>query len=175
MTLLPPVLSRESALEMAQAVDRIQSETGMACLPENPPSTVFMGDLHLLEYFALVSEKAECPLVLDCAHLAVYQRLHGHEPTTGLDSFPLDRVLEIHVAGGALRNTEGFEWVEDDHNPEPLDDTWAIVDAVVAGASNLKAAVFECEKNSLEQVLPNFERLHDVLKANGAAAWRATP
>src|SRR6185369_2417293 len=98
--LLPPVLCRESAVETAESIVRIQEETGFAVLPENPPSVVYLGPLHILDYFALVAEASGCGLLLDCAHLAIFQRLRGLEPTTGLDSFPLDRVVELHVAGG---------------------------------------------------------------------------
>src|SRR6185503_2125093 len=102
-TLLPPVLTRDSALEMADAIRRVADATGMAVLPENPPSPIYLGDLHILDYFALVAERSGGGLLLDCAHLAIFQRMMGHAPLTGLDGFPLERVIEVHVAGGVPR------------------------------------------------------------------------
>jgi uncharacterized protein (UPF0276 family) len=115
-----------------------------------------VGDLHILDFFWRLCEAADTGLLLDCAHLALYQRLHGHDALTALDGFPLDRVVEIHVAGGSEADHAGFAWVEDDHGVDVLDDTWRIVGHIAAHAPNLKAVVVECERNPLDAVLPLF-------------------
>ena len=161
-TLLPPILCAESADEMAGAVGHVQELTGLPCLPENPPATIFLGDLHILDYFARVSERAGCGLLLDCAHLAIFQRARGLGPLAGLDGFPLDRVVEVHVAGGTARDTDGFTWIDDDHGPEPLADTWAIFEHVARRAPNLKAVVYECERNAVDDVLDVFARIRQI-------------
>ncbi|MFT7580409.1 MAG: hypothetical protein ACI9MR_002080 [Myxococcota bacterium] len=165
MLLLPPILSAGSADAMAAGIANLRAETGHEVLPENPPGTLFLGDLHLLDFFARVCERGDTGMLLDCAHLAVYQRIAGHRPLDGLEGFPLDRVVELHVAGGGHRDHQGFAWVEDDHSVEVLEDTWAIYDHVVARAPNLRAVVFECERNPLAKTLAGFERI--------ASAWRA--
>jgi uncharacterized protein (UPF0276 family) len=158
--LLPPVLCRESAIETAESIVRVQQETGFAVLPENPPSIVYLGDLHILDYFALVAERSGCGLLLDCAHLAIFQRLRGLDALAGLDAFPLDRVVELHVAGGSVKSVDGFEYVDDSHAPEPIPETWRILDYVLPRATSLRAIVYECEYNALETTIPNFERLN---------------
>jgi uncharacterized protein (UPF0276 family) len=161
-TLMPPVLTAASADEMADGVRRLEEATGLACLPENPPAVIYLGDLHILDYFARVADRADCGLLIDCAHLAIFQRMKGLPPLAGLDGFPLDRVVELHVAGGALRETDGFAWVDDDHGPEPLDDTWQIYAHIAARAPNLRAVVYECERNAVEDVVPVFQRIRQV-------------
>jgi uncharacterized protein (UPF0276 family) len=159
----------ESADEMADAIRRVEEGTGMACLPENPPATVYLGELHVLDYFARVSERAGgCGLLLDCAHLAIFQRLRGLPALAGFDGFPFERVVELHVAGGTPRDTEGFAWVDDDHSPEPLAETWRIFEHVAARAPNLKAVVYECERNAAHEVLAGFERIRAVWPGAGA-------
>jgi uncharacterized protein len=164
-TLLPPILSEDSAKSIAEALSRVQEATGMLCLPENPPGTIYLGPLHILEYFAKISEEARSGLLLDVAHLAMFQRLRGLPPLAGLDGFPLERVVEVHVAGGTARSLEGFEYVDDSHSPEPLPDTWAILEYVLPRATNLKALVYECEMNLPAEVLGNFERLNRAFPA----------
>jgi uncharacterized protein (UPF0276 family) len=159
MLLLPPVLTRESARDLAAGIVRLRDATGYEVLPENPPGPFYLGDLHLLDFFADVAALADTGLLLDCAHLGMFQRLRGHDPLTALDGFPLDRVVELHVAGGSERTAHGFAWVEDDHSPVVLADTWRIVEHVVPRCPNLKAVVFECERNPLEACLPGFSRL----------------
>src|SRR5581483_6931902 len=154
----------------AESIARIEAATGLQVLPENPPGSFYLGDLHILDYFALVSERAGCGLLLDCAHLAMFQRLRGLAPTAGLDGFPLDRVVELHVAGGDEVDVDGLALVEDSHRPEPLADTWAIVERVLPRASSLRALVYECERNRPDEVVGNFRRLGAAFAAASSAS-----
>jgi len=165
MLLLPPILTRDAADAMADGIVRLREATGLEVLPENPPGQVYLGDLHLLDFFARVVERADTGMLLDCAHLAIYQRLRGHDPLTGLDGFPRERIVELHVAGGSERRHDGFAWVDDDHSPAVLADTWGIVEAVVPTARELRAVVFECERNPMGDCLAGFARLHALLAA----------
>ena len=162
MLLLPPVLSRAAAAEAAAGIVRLREATGLEVLPENPPGQVFVGDLDLLTYFAEVSARADCGLLLDCAHLAIYQRVMGRAPLDGLDDFPLDRVVEVHVAGGSERTVDGYAFVDDDHVPAVLPATWDIFAHVAARAPNLRAVVFECERNPVAACLEGFARLAEL-------------
>ncbi len=168
--LMPPILCRESALETAACIRRIEAETGMLCLPENPPSVIYLGEMHILDYFGLVAGEADCGLLLDCAHLAIFQQTRGLAPLTGLDGFPLDRVVEMHVAGGSFAEVEGYAYIEDDHSPEPLPATWEILEYVLPRAPNLKAIVFECERNEPEACLAGFARLNRLFPAPDGGA-----
>jgi uncharacterized protein (UPF0276 family) len=160
--LAPPILCADSAREMADNVRRLRESTRFEVLPENPPAHVYLGDLHLLDYFARVAEEADSGLLLDVAHLAIYQRATGRAPLDGLDGYPLERVVEIHVAGASEFLHAGRIFVDDDHAPTPLGDTWQIFEAVLPRAPNLRALVFECERNAAEQVIPTFERLRSA-------------
>jgi uncharacterized protein (UPF0276 family) len=164
--LMPPILCRESALETAESIVQIEAETGMFCLPENPPSVIYLGAMHILDYFALVAEQADCGLLLDCAHLAIFQQTRGLPPLAALDNYPLDRVVEMHVAGGAYADIEGYAYIEDNHSPEPLPATWEILEYAIPRAKNLKAIVFECERNAPEETLEVFARLNSIFPAN---------
>lgn len=166
MLLLPPILADDPATEMARGIARLREETGHEVLPENPPGSVYLGDLHLLDYFARVCERADTGFLLDVAHLAIYQRALGHPPLAGLDGFPLDRIVEVHVAGGIERSHDGLSWVEDAHAPTVLADTWAILGAILPRLPNLRAVVFECERNPLEQVVPVFEQIAERMRAS---------
>ncbi len=166
MLLLPPVLIAEAVAPMAEGIVALRAATGLEVLPENPPGTAFVGDLHLLEFFARVAEAADTGLLLDCAHLAMYQRLTGRAPLDGLDHLPWDRVIELHVAGGREHEQDGFRWIEDEHGPELLPDTWAIAQVAMRRASNLRAVVVECERNPIPAVLPLFARVVAELPAS---------
>lgn len=157
MLLLPPVLEASRADALAEGVRALREAVGREVLPENPPGQVYLGDLHLLDFYARLAERADTGLLLDVAHLAIYQQATGREPLDGLDGFPLDRVVEVHVAGGTARDHQGYAWVDDDHSVTPLDATWRILDHILPRAPNLKAVVVECERNPLDRARPLLE------------------
>lgn len=163
MLLLPPILSDEAAKQMAEGIVALREATGLEVLPENPPGAVYLGDLHLLDFYARLADYADTGLLLDAAHLAIYQRVCGHAPLTGLDGFPTERVVEVHVAGASQRLVDGLVVVEDDHTPAVLPDTWRILAAVAPKAVELRAVVFECERNPLAACLPGFGRIERTL------------
>jgi uncharacterized protein (UPF0276 family) len=166
MLLLPPILSEESARAMAEGVIHLRDNLQVEVLPENPPGCAFIGDLHLLEFFAQVVDKADTGMLLDCAHLAIYQRMMGHQPLDGLDGFPLERIIELHVAGTTRKSVDGFSFLEDDHTVEVLPETWTIMEYVASRATHLKAVVFECERNPIEDCLPGFSRIAKILEGS---------
>lgn len=173
MLLLPPILCDESATELARGVSRLREATGLEVLPENPPGNVFLGDLHLLDFFARVCERADTGMLLDCAHLAIYQINHGLDPLHGLDRFPFDRVVEMHVAGGTRREVEGYSFVDDDHTPAVIPETWAIFEFLVPRCRNLRAVIFECERNELATTLPGFAEITKILEQSPSLASRS--
>ncbi len=61
---------------------------------------------------------------------------------------------------------DGFEYIDDTHTADVLDDTWQIFEAVLAGAANLKAVVFECERNPLDDaLLESYGRIDAAMRA----------
>jgi uncharacterized protein len=173
--LLPPVLSLESAEQTAQVVSTIQEKTGFLVLPENPPSLYYLGTMHILEYFAKVAELCDCGLLLDAAHLAIFQKARGLSPLDGLDNFPLDRVIELHVAGGGEASTpDGYQYIDDDHRAHVHADVWTIVESLIERLPNLKAIAYECEHNAPEDTVETFQRLNGLFPFPETAG-RAVP
>ncbi len=163
MLLLPPVLTRGAAQAMAEGIIRLREATGLEVLPENPPGQVYLGDMHLLEFFAEVAATADTGLLLDVAHLAIYQRMKGYPAMAAIDALPCDRIVEMHLAGGVTRAFEGFAWVEDSHGGELLPEVWELFEYLVPKCPNLKAIVFECERNPLADTVAGFGRMADIL------------
>jgi len=158
-TLMPPVLVDDSARALGDNVRALRERTGFEVLPENPPAHAWVGDLHLAEYLARVAERADCGLLLDVAHLAIHQRATRRAPLEGLDALPFERVVEVHVAGGAEFEHAGRRFVDDDHGLAVLQDTWTILENTLPRATNLRAVVLECERNPLAGVVRAFEDL----------------
>jgi uncharacterized protein (UPF0276 family) len=156
MLLLPPILTADAVRDMAAGIRALRDATGLEVLPENPPGTVYVGDLPLLDFFGRLAEQADTGLLLDLAHLAIYQQLHGRDVLDGLADFPAERVVEVHLAGGVERVTRGFRYIEDAHGAVILPDVWRLFDHLLPRMTNLKAVILECERNPLDVVAPMF-------------------
>jgi uncharacterized protein (UPF0276 family) len=123
-TYLPPLYTESSAEVVADNTMLVQSDLDRHCrlangavplvLLEMPPLTYFVaGTLTIPTFFRVVTEKVPCGLVLDIGHLWTVFRYSGAWRTTPLpqfvdaflSEFPLDRVVEIHLAGLAVHES----------------------------------------------------------------------
>jgi hypothetical protein len=117
-TYLPPLYTPESAEVVADHIALVQRRLDQtvraACRPgplfllEMPPLTYFAaGTISIPDFFRLVTERVACGLVLDVGHLwTVYRYTAACRGKSlerfvqeFLDSFPMERVVEVHVAG----------------------------------------------------------------------------
>ncbi|MFO0700036.1 MAG: DUF692 family protein [Nitrospira sp.] len=123
-TYLPPLYTRAAAETVAENAWQIQAlldercVLGSGCAPllllEMPPLTYFVaGTLSIPTFFRRLTERAPCGLVLDVGHLWTVFRYSRAYRTSSLetfvqvflDEFPLERVVEIHVAGLAIHES----------------------------------------------------------------------
>lgn len=123
-TYLPPLYTEFSAEVVADNTMLVQNLLDRHCrlanggaplvLLEMPPLTYFVaGTLTIPTFFRVVTEKVPCGLVLDLGHLWTVFRYTGAWRTTSLvqfvdaflSEFPMDRVVELHVAGLAIHES----------------------------------------------------------------------
>lgn len=138
---LPPRQTDEGLEVYVAAVDRLRAdlgvplafETGVNYLQPRPDE---MSDG---AFIGAVADRADCGILLDL-HNAYCNALNGRQSVEEfLSELPLDRVWEVHVAGGF--EMDGF-WL-DAHSgaiPPPLE---RICREVVPKLPNLKAIIFE--------------------------------
>ena len=68
------------------------------------------GPLHVLDFMGRLHARTGCPLVLDVGHLVAAQLASGLPLETGLDGFPFEAVIEVHVAGAVITRTAEWPW-----------------------------------------------------------------
>jgi uncharacterized protein (UPF0276 family) len=145
-TYLPPLYTQLSAEVVAaniatvqQAMDR-QGRRADGTVPlfllEMPPLTYFAaGTIPIPHFFRLITALVPCGLVLDIGHLwtvyrytAACRRISLNQFVQEfLDEFPLERVVEIHIAGLACHKSVGEpktgeelpEWIDAHAAPIP--------------------------------------------------------
>ena len=146
-TYVPPLFTKDSARLTAQQVCDAQERLDAGqwgkqgpplLLLEVPPLTYFrVGDVPYSEFFRRVADSAPCGFVLDVGHVWTAYRYGGayHRQRFDtfieafLDEFPLERVIQIHIAGLACHPSVRLEsghglgagpppWV--DSHPDPI-------------------------------------------------------
>jgi len=99
-------------------------------------------DMAEADFVAAIVEKAQTHLLLDLHNIYANSRnFEGYDAWRFLRTVPLDRVLEIHLAGG--QQSEG--WYHDFHCCAVPDAVWEMLAYVVPRARNLKAIVLEVQ------------------------------
>lgn len=91
------------------------------------------------EYFAAVAEAADCGIVLDLHNLWVNAKNGRQSLAAALDALPLERVWELHLAGG--HRLDGV-WL-DAHDRLASDELLALAAELVPRLPALGAIVFE--------------------------------
>jgi uncharacterized protein len=134
------------------------------------------------EFIATMVERAQTHLLLDLHNVySNSKNFEGYDAWAFLRTVPLDRVIEIHLAGG--QQSEG--WYHDFHSnpvPEPV---WEMLAYVVARASRLRAIVLEVQGPAhshvsravdaswVPMINDDLRRARAVLEAGGAPAAHA--
>lgn len=99
-TLAPIERSRERARNAAAKAKQAQELLGRLLLLENITYYVDMpGELTEAQFLAEVLEQSGCGLLLDLENVRVNAANHGYDPYEFLESLPLERIVQVHVAG----------------------------------------------------------------------------
>lgn len=139
--LLPPIQSPEGVSLAARNIRglteqlpvRLAFETGVSYLQPLP------GELTDGQFFGAVAQEADCGILLDLHNVWANER-NGRQPVLELvDELPLDRVIELHLAGG--QEFEGY-WV-DAHSGLVSPALMDLARQVVPLLPHLKAIIFE--------------------------------
>jgi len=111
---------------------------------ENPVVVRREGQLHVLDFMGQLHARTGCPLVLDVGHLVAAQLASGLPLETGLDGFPFEAVIEVHVAGAVITRTAGGRGIYMDDHGQPLrSEVLGLLAEVLPRCRSLRALVFE--------------------------------
>ena len=183
-TYVPPLYTRLSAEVVAanistvqQAMDRQGRRADGAAplfLLEMPPLTYFFaGTIPIPHFFRLVTALVPCGLVLDIGHLWTVYRYTAACRRISLErfiqeflnEFPLERVVEIHVAGLACHESVGEpkgeeelpEWIDAHAAPIPSI-LFTMLEQVLAHSNlvSLRAVALEVDTKPIEMIVEEY-------------------
>ena len=204
-TYLPPLFTDASAeVTAAHAVrlqhaldgsDAFEARHEPLVLLEIPPLTYFaFGDLSVTQFFRRMADRAPCGFVLDLGHVWTYYRYSDEwrrrSVSTFLDrflaTFPLERVVQIHVAGLAVHES-AIATVERPHDDSPpfwVDAHHAAIPPVLSdmldqvlthpNLRSLRGVALEVDTKSIEQIIKEFTQAQQRFGGRVRAACEST-
>ncbi len=141
---LPLPATDEVVLLVANRSAELRRRYGVPFLLENPahylenlPCDPAIGDE--IDLMTRITESGACGQLLDLHNLYCNAVNHRFDAFAAIDRMKLDRVVEIHVAGGAWR--EGF-WM-DAHDGRVPERVWEILEYTLPRSPNVSGVVFE--------------------------------
>jgi uncharacterized protein (UPF0276 family) len=141
--LAPLARDRATAAMVGERAARLQDAAGMPFLLENITSQLDLGgEMSEPQFITEVVEAGGCGLLLDLANLSINARNHRFDPYHYLDEFPLERVVEVHLAGGSIE--EGIAY--DTHSRETPAEVWDLLE-VVARRVDIAAVIIERDQD----------------------------
>jgi uncharacterized protein (UPF0276 family) len=133
--LLPLPYTWQTLARVAEHIDEVQTVLGRTMLLENPSTYVGIAESTIPEtdFLAEISQRTGCGLLLDINNVFVSANNHAAKPLVYLDSFPLDRVSEIHLGGhDEEMDDAGAPLLIDTHGSPVANEVWALYARVIA-------------------------------------------
>jgi len=158
--------SEEELAVLRDNVAAVRARVPVPFLLENPSDILGweaeLGGHSLGARYARSLEVAECGALLDLTNLLLDAKNDGWDPMHFLDAMDLERVVQIHVAGGRF---DGALHI-DSHDHDVTDETWDLLAHVGARASQLRAVIIERD----DRLPPLDALLGEVSRARAALA-----
>ena len=131
--LLPVPMTREALDVTAANVACAQDRLGRRLLVENPSTYLRFGreEIPEPEFLTELSRRTGCGLLLDVNNLFVCASNHEFDPLAWLNAFALDAVEEIHLAGHAVDDADGWPLRVDDHGSPVIEEVWTLYREVI--------------------------------------------
>jgi uncharacterized protein (UPF0276 family) len=138
---LPPAQNHAGVIQAAEHIKRRRAATGVPIAFENPVSYLppRPGEMQDGVFAAEVAEAADCGILLDLHNVLCNERNGRQSVAEYCRSIPLERVWEIHLAGGQFER--GF-WL-DAHSGVVEPALMQIVTELVERLPSLGAIIFE--------------------------------
>lgn len=191
-TYLPPLFTAVSADVTAAHAMQLQHQLKQSgqfaahreplVLLEIPPLTYFaFGNVPVTEFFRRIADQSACGFVLDLGHVWTYYRYSGDWRRRSLssflaeflDGFPLERVVQIHLAGLAVHESASVQrvgdgksqepplWLDAHHAPIP-DVLFEMLDQILGHPNlhSLKGLALEVDTKAIVQIVEELNRAH---------------
>jgi len=116
------------------------------------------GSLDEADFLRRICEETDCTLLLDVTNVFNNAHNHGYDPIEFFDRLPMERVSQMHLAGG--HQTPDGRW-EDSHSAPVMEEVWPLFEEAVRRAVNVRIVILERDS----KLKPFSSVMDDIRKA----------
>ena len=156
--LLPLPLTEETLIHVVDRIKRVQDILERPLVLENPSSYLQFQDDSLTEYDFIreMANLSDCRLLLDVNNVYVSSFNHQYDPSTYIQSLPLEKVVQFHLAGHTNKGTH----IIDTHDDHVVTEVWKLYAEAIKKTGPV-STLLEWDAN-----IPEFPELRkEILKA----------
>ena len=160
--LLPVPYTEQALKHITGRIQDVQDFLERPIVLENPSTYLEFtsSSMSEWEFITRMSEDSDCGLLLDANNIYVSCYNHRWDPQTYIDSLPLDRVVQIHLAGHTNNGTH----IIDTHNDHVVDEVWALYHYIIQKAGHEITTMVEWDAD-----IPDFPVVQ--AEVNKARKW----
>ncbi|MGO9454623.1 MAG: DUF692 domain-containing protein [Candidatus Binataceae bacterium] len=127
--LLPLPYTEEAVSWVAKRIAQVQETLERPILIENVSSYMNFAHSTMSEwdFLSAVAEEADCGILLDINNIYVSAFNHGFEPKRYLESVPISRVVQYHLAG----HSDHGSYLLDTHDHPVCAEVWSLYETAV--------------------------------------------
>jgi uncharacterized protein (UPF0276 family) len=167
---IPPTFNQASLKLAVERVKEVQQKVNVPVAVEPPPVTFITGTMPLFTFFGSLAEQTDCAILLDMGHLVSYEMASGRKILDEINELPSERVVEVHIAGGRLKESNAKPIYVDAHECEILEETWEMFESMLPLLPNVKAVCYECEGVNEGTVLSTLERIRKIVREKSSCS-----
>ncbi len=164
--LSPLPFTHEAVEVLCRNVIEMRRYVGVPLILENITYMVEMPGAEMSEaqFLTELLERTGCGLLLDVTNLYTNAVNHGHDLSAVLEQLPLERVVQLHFAGGYWH--DGV--LIDSHSQQTPSEVWDLMGEVVTRAP-VKGIILERDENlpSFGELLEELGRAREIGKQRG--------
>jgi uncharacterized protein (UPF0276 family) len=172
--LLPLPFTWEAVHHIVPRIRVVQERLERPFLIENISYYATMGPQELTEaqFLAEILERSDCGLLLDVNNIFVNAQNHGYDPGEFLNAIPLERVVQLHVAGHLRQK----HLVVDTHAEPVCSEVWDLL-AVVIQRTCAKGILLERDDNlpPIDSLLSELDQIRSICHSSGKSNGVSLP
>jgi uncharacterized protein (UPF0276 family) len=159
--LLPIPYTWEALTHIVERIKRVQDYLGRQLVVENASTYVTFRESEIDEWDFVkeMAERADCLLLLDVNNVYVSGFNHGFDPTRFIESIPVERVAQLHLAGHSDLGTHRI----DTHDQPICEDVFRLYELARRQFGDVSAMI-ERDDNfpSFVELLGELERMRVI-------------
>ena len=137
--LMPLPYTEEALAHVVDRIKQVQDFLGRQLLIENPSSYLEFKQSTITEWDFMreMAEQADCLILLDVNNVYVSAVNHSFDPVEYINTMPVDRVQQIHLAGHLNIKTH----IIDTHDQPIIDPVWELYETTVKRLGNVSTMI----------------------------------